>query len=181
VPYCRPDDPIPSSSRTWRQELLSYNQRGTNPDGLLRAADLYAHSVYRELVKEYGWANTFILSAGWGLVRADFLLPSYDITFSSQASACNRRRKSDRYDDFNHLSDYHGIHLEDTVYFCGSNDYLPLYYRLTRDLSGRKVIYHKAQSPPKEEGYVYIQYITRQSTNWHYTCAREFIQGKLQS
>jgi hypothetical protein len=181
VLYCRPDDTIPSGSRTWRQDILAYNEHGTNPARLPRAADLYTHPIYSDLVRQYGWHDVFILSAGWGLIRADFLLPSYDITFSSQAGGCNRRRKSDSYDDFNHLWEYGGLDPGETVYYCGSNDYLPLYYRLTRDLPARKVIYHKAQNPPRKEGYVYIQYITSQSTNWHYTCAREFIQGKLQS
>lgn len=178
VLYCRPDDAVPSSSRTWREELFAYNQRGTNPRRLPRAADLYAPHIYRELANRCGWANTFILSAGWGLVRAGFLLPSYDITFSSQASACHRRRKGDTYNDFNHLRDC-GTHPRETVYFCGGNNYLPLYYRLTRDLPARKVILHKAQDPPKEEGYVYIPYVTTQSTNWHYACAKDFIRGKL--
>jgi len=179
--YCRPDDTVPYVTKTWRQELLNYNQKGTNPDGLLRAADLYTPEIYRELANKYGWENTFILSAGWGLVRADFLIPSYDITFSPHANTYKRRLQSDKYNDFNHLLDRSSIDQTDSLYFCGGNDYLPLYYELTGNLPERKVIYHKSKIPPREKGYVYIEYMTTQSTNWHYACAKDFIDGELES
>jgi hypothetical protein len=39
------------------------------------------------LVEKFGIEKVFILSAGWGLIRADFLTPNYDITFSGSAEA----------------------------------------------------------------------------------------------
>jgi hypothetical protein len=68
--------------------------------GLLPAWQLYDRPVYRELVHALGAENVFILSAGWGLLSADFLTPNYDITFSKTAKRYKRRRVRDRYRDF---------------------------------------------------------------------------------
>lgn len=95
-----PDDVIPSTSTPWRGHLVTYNRRSDNPDRLLRAADLYSPPVYRRLLNHVGTESLFILSAGWGLIRSDFLLPDYDITFSSQAEPWKRRMKRDRFSDF---------------------------------------------------------------------------------
>lgn len=176
---CRPDDHIPRDPITWRQYLITYNQSGENPDGLLKAGDLYKHPIYRMLVNKFGWENTFILSAGWGLVRSDFLLPYYDITFSSKADDCKKRKKGDIFHDFNHLTQNSETDQEDQIYFFGGIDYLPLFYQLTTNHRGRKVVYHKALKIPRQEGYEYFQYSTRRSTNWHYSCAEDFIKGNL--
>jgi hypothetical protein len=92
IKYQRPDDPIGDTNKTWRDELESYNRdkKESNPLELLKAWQLYKprkpyEKIYRCLVEKYGEQNVFILSAGWGLVRSDFLLPHYDITFSSLA------------------------------------------------------------------------------------------------
>jgi hypothetical protein len=50
-------------------------------------------------VKQFGIENTFILSAGWGLIDATFLTPAYDITFSAKADNFVRRRKRDAFYD----------------------------------------------------------------------------------
>ena len=54
-----------------------------------------------QLVEIFGIDNVYILSAGWGLIRASFLTPNYDITFSAPAGAYNLRRKYDQYCDCN--------------------------------------------------------------------------------
>jgi len=56
-------------------------------------------------VTRFGVKNVYILSAGWGLICADFLTPAYDITFSPSAAPYKRRRKTDRYEDFRMLPD----------------------------------------------------------------------------
>ena len=85
---------------TWRDKLLAYNANpGNNPLGLLPAFELYENDIYRVLVKKFGIENTYILPAGWGLINAAFLTPSYDITFSAQAPNCVRRRKWDVFCD----------------------------------------------------------------------------------
>jgi hypothetical protein len=83
--YARPDDDC-GSGKSWRDVLLDYNNapRG-NPLGLLPAYRLYENPVYERLGDKVGIANVYILSAGWGLIRADFLTPYCDITFSASA------------------------------------------------------------------------------------------------
>ena len=88
--YARPDDLCGEKAATWRDLLKHYNEQPDNPCKLFRAADLYApkehefRNLYRELVGVFGWDHVFILSAGWGLIRASFWTPDYNITFSAQ-------------------------------------------------------------------------------------------------
>ena len=100
----RPDDPMPSQTMTWREHLAKYNETGENPLLLKPAGELYApvgYTGYADLLRHFGPANLYVLSAGWGLVRADFLLPDYDITFRSQDTPkwCVRK-PADEFNDF---------------------------------------------------------------------------------
>jgi hypothetical protein len=98
--YAHPDGRSDVPGQTWRQQLVAYNTSARdNPLGLLEAYRLYKNPVYDELVVAYGLANVFILSAGWGLIRADYLLPDYDITFTSTkpADRYKRRMPGDKY------------------------------------------------------------------------------------
>ena len=80
--YAHPDG-LSDSGITWRERLLRYNREpATNPLGLLPAWELYQNAVYSRLVEAYGVERVYILSAGWGLIAADFLTPDYNITFS---------------------------------------------------------------------------------------------------
>src|SRR5690349_10583044 len=83
-PYCvyaRPDD-LSSDGKSWRRILLDCNRDpGRNAFHLYPAYQLYENDLYGRFVDRFGLENVFILSAGWGLIRADFLTPSYDITF----------------------------------------------------------------------------------------------------
>lgn len=177
VPYelKNPDELIGNTRLTWRSYLVEYNKDGRNPDDLLRAGDLYDHPIYKKLVERYGWENTFILSAGWGLVRADYFIPYYDITFSRKVNPCQRRKTGDVFYDFNHLN----TQINENVYFFGGVDYLPLYYTLTREIPAEKVIFHVSGKIPKENGYEYINCSVGQITNWHYKCVEEFLEGRL--
>ena len=83
--YARPDD-IAHSGHSWRDELLRYNETPDhNSLNLLPAWQLYKNETYELLAEKYGKHRLYILSAGWGLISADFLTPKYDITFSAQA------------------------------------------------------------------------------------------------
>ena len=86
----------PRFRRTWRQVLFAYNNDTRNPFGLYPAYRLYADNVYRRLANRFAVQNLYILSAGWGLIRADFLTPYYDITFSQtrKDQRYKRRRES---------------------------------------------------------------------------------------
>ena len=101
--YACPDD-ASDAGGTWRDRLVAYNATpGNNPLGLLPAFELYENDIYRALVKQFGEGNTYILSAGWGLINAAFLTPVYDITFSMKADIFLRRRKRDHFCDLSLL------------------------------------------------------------------------------
>jgi hypothetical protein len=171
--HARPDDHNPDTGITWRQHLIEYNRNPDNPLELLQAASLYKPKVYQHLAASILW-KTYILSAGWGIVRSDYLLPTYDITFSASSDDYKRRKKDDDYDDFNHLE----MEQHETIYFFGGTDYLPLYYMMTQNLPGRKIIYYRSKHLEKHSGYKFIRYRRKLMTNWHYDCAINFIEGR---
>ena len=176
VLYRRPDDPA-HDGRTWRDELLSYNlHREENPRGLLPAWQLYKNPVYSELVRAFGLENVFILSAGWGLLTADFLTPNYDITFSNQAdSHKKRRKKQERYADFRMLP----THRVDPIVFLGGKDYVGLFQSLTAGSAGTRIIFFNSERAPRAPDCRCIRFETTTRTNWHYECAKALIAGAL--
>ena len=100
--YARPDD-VSDTGKSWRTVLQEYNAvPGDNPLGLLPAWQLYKNSTYNILADHCGPDRLYILSAGWGLIRADFLTPNYDITFSKARNVepFKRRGHHETYDDF---------------------------------------------------------------------------------
>ena len=176
VVYARPDD-LAYTGRTWREELVIYNQQQNpnvadiplgrhiggsmdadpidrspsteaNPLGLLPAWQLYKNKTYRLLADTFGPRNLYIFSAGWGLVRSDFMIPNYDITLSPNATGPDkykRRRNSDRYDDFAMLP----ADPADPVVFLGSKAYVPLFCQLTAGCSAHRIIFHNSKIPPE--------------------------------
>ena len=171
-----PDAPVDSTGVTWRQQLLDYNanycETGENPLGLVPAASLYTPPAYAQLRRHFEPKDIFILSAGWGLVRGDFLLPDYDITFSKNPNVAKESRRSARdkdWHDFNQLTqaDIGG----ESLHFFGSVEYLKLFYQLLNRLdvgpSEQVVIHHKVNTAPRS-GYRYEQYMGDVSTNWQY-------------
>lgn len=70
--YARPDN-LSDSGNSWREVLLEYNNSVHNPLGLRLAYQLYGNRTYGRLVDRFGVEKVYILSAGWGLIKADFL------------------------------------------------------------------------------------------------------------
>lgn len=175
--YVRPDDSF-DGVQTWRQHLMSYNREyQKNPSHLLPAYRLYSNQVYRKLVERFGAEKIFILSAGWGLIRSDFLTPDYDITFSGgkNVERYARRNKADSFSDFCLLPDD-----GDEINFLGGKDYLPLFTKLTTDLSGPKVIFHNTKSDLRlGTGFTAQRFETNRQTNWQYECAQTLIDGEI--
>jgi hypothetical protein len=172
--YARPDDL--SDTGAWRTVLSRYNQQpGGNPLGLYPAYQLYENKVYRGLVEQFGMRNVFILSAGWGLIRADFLTPSYDITFSASAESYKRRKKNDRYDDFHMLPD----NMADDVVFFGAKDYQPLFCSLTEKVRGTRIVFYNSANAPRMNGCKLRCFETTTRTNWHYEYANDFLAGSI--
>lgn len=177
--YAHPDDLSDDGAQTWRQRLLSYNAESpNNVRGLLPAWQLYRPGEYGALVDAFDAAHVYILSAGWGLVRANFLTPYYDITLSksSKKAECYKwRRPGDDYEDYCHLP------ADDTepVIFMGGENYRPLFERLTGGTVAPKTIYYRAEKIVRRPGFAYEKYETRRKTNWHYSCANDLIAGRL--
>lgn len=175
--YAHPDDEW-TDGITYREKLLIYNKRyskeGFNPDGLQKAYRLYKHKIYRDIVETFGEENIYILSAGWGLIKANFLTPFYNITFSQTASgedSYKRRHKDDKYCDFNHLEN----NSDRPVIFFGGKDYLHFFCRLTKNYGGRKIAFYNSEyiNEAKFSGIELKHYNTQTRTNWHYVCAKQ--------
>ncbi len=176
--YARPDDRSDTGA-TWREMLLRYNAApGNNPLGLFRAYELYENPAYRRLADRFGMDRTYILSAGWGLIRADFLTPQYDITFSAAVkknAPWKFRRKTDRYEDLRQLPE----DTEEPMLFFGGKDYVPLFCRLTQGIKGRRTIFYNSRQPPDAPGCALQRFSTTTRTNWHYECVNAVLDGQI--
>ncbi len=173
--YARPDD-LSDDGSSWREAVLRYNDTpGTNPLGPLPAFTLYENDIYRRLVEKCGVKNTFILSAGWGLITAAFLTPAYDITFSPSADPYKRRKRTDIYRDFSMLPADAG----EPVLFFGGKDYAPLFARLTKSTNVPKAVFYNSAVPPDAPGCLHQRFETTTRTNWHYQCAKAFVEGNI--
>lgn len=178
VIFARPDDKADPNT-SWRELLLSYNRNHyhDNPFGLFQAFALYKNSSYQNLVDKFGFQNVYVLSAGWGLVRSDFLIPTYDITFSGNAKKKFLwRRKNDYFNDFNMLSP----NGTEEVIFLGGKSYLPLFHSLTKNGTYPKTIVYNSKDHPQYYGYLVKSYNRPDlRTNWHYSCANEIASGSF--
>ena len=174
--YARPDD-LSDTGRSWRDVLQEYNaDPGDNPLGLLPAWQLYTNRTYKDLAKRYCFEHLYILSAGWGLIRADFLTPKYDITFSKarNVETFKRRTRRDLYKDFTLPSG-----LGEPIVFFGGRDYVPLFCKLTETTKAHRTVFY-AGSGVDAPGCTLRRY-GDPFTNWHYQCAKAFAAGKLQA
>lgn len=161
-----------------------------DPFKLLQAYKLYKPKIYTQLVEVFGKDNVYILSAGWGLIRASFLTPKYNITFSEGKKIKvfqQRNYTCDNYSDFNHLQeDSHLMNIsDDTVVFFGTdsskngvkNGYLPLFCDLTKAYPGPQIAYYyHSKDKLKDKNVEFVSYQTTARQNWHYQCARKFIE-----
>lgn len=179
--HARPDDVCEGQSHTWRDRLVEYNEtyqnKGENPDDLLPAYQLYTNPAYGALVDKFGAENVFILSAGWGLVGANFLLPDYDITFSGakNVKAFAKRQKGDSYKDFNQLPDDGTESI-----FLGGQAYQPLLCDLMAAHKSKKTIFYKGTTEPRlPRDFKLKRYDAKRSTNWHYSCVNDLVAGRI--
>ena len=177
VCYARPDD-LSDAGGTWRERLLEYNlEPRANPLHLCRAIDLYANPAYHQIAERFGAERTFILSAGWGLIRGDFLTTNYDITFSVAAEPYKRRRRTDHYRDFAMVPD----EANEPMVFFGGKDYTPLFEKLTRSVRAPRTLFYNSDVPPTAQGCSLVRFRTTTRTNWHYECAQAFLRGDIEA
>jgi hypothetical protein len=173
--YARPDD-ISDVGPSWRELLCKYNKLSEgNPLRLLQSYSLYRDSAYARLSERVGVNKFYILSAGWGLVSGSYLLPNYDITFSTQADPYKRRRKHELYQDFCMLPE-----SKEPILFFGSNQYAELFCRLTAHIEAPKALFSRSRSAPELQGVKVINFETPRRTNWQYDCVNAFLSGKLE-
>jgi hypothetical protein len=166
------DDDLSEDGIPWRESLLNYNaEPRENPLGLCPAYQLYQNKIYAGLVDRFGPKNVYILSAGWGLIRADFLTPYYDITFSPSAEAYKRRHRAECYNDFRMLPNQ----TDQEIVFFGGKDYLPLFCSLTTAVRTKRTVFYNSAVTPKINGCALERFATAARTNWHYECANAFL------
>lgn len=200
VVYFRPDGSAPGRNATWRAVVEEYNLHGQNEQRFWEAFKLYEpRRPYTDIyvrLKDFAdqeGHELFILSAGWGMVRSNYWLPHYEITFTRPQKAEKRyafRSSKDPYQDFQHLTNAETTPI---VVFTGQNYLDPLFYPLMRRVGGRKLVFHFENSDydqrshargagiPGVQGYEYLPYVPpdhiRKATRiWHYQCATDFIE-----
>jgi hypothetical protein len=175
IRYAHPDHPS-DNGLTWRQRVLDYNAHpDRNISSLEPASRLYRAPQYERLVDEFGPTQVFVLSAGWGLVRSDFRLPHYNITFQrpkASSEAYIWRQPHDEFQDFNQLI----ANSDDHVIFLGGENYRPYFEVWTGNSSAAKTIYHKSSFIVRHPRFHYKLFKTSRKTNWHYSCADELIE-----
>ena len=177
VLYARPDDDSDTEG-SWRDRLRAYNaDPGSNPLGLVPAWSLYKNPTYKRLADHCGADRLYILSAGWGLVRSDFLTPNYDITFSAGKSVkkYQRRYKNERFEDFRMLPN----EISDSIVFFGSKSYVDLFCKLTSGVKGTRTVWYNSDRPPIAPGCRLFRFHTATRTNWQYEAAKALVHGTL--
>ena len=173
-----PDDQD-AQGTSYRQKVADYNrvyrETGRNPMGLRPAAELYTHPTYAELSEAFPPDRLYILSAGWGLVRSDTLLPNYDVTFSAASGAppCSRRHNKEDWDDFNELPTG-----KTPLVFIGGKSYLEPFAYLTRSYPGHKSAWINTVLDFTIPGVELRRFETDGKTNWHYELARALIRDE---
>ncbi|MDF2374573.1 MAG: hypothetical protein P1V21_27710 [Rhizobiaceae bacterium] len=170
-------DAMRSDGKSWRQYLIEYNAlKPHNPDGLYAAIDLYRNPAYADLKDAFGAENLYVLSAGWGLVRGDFLLPSYNITFSyaGKATPFISRTLHPDFADFNMLN----FSSNDELVYLGGRDYIPFFCELSHSYAGKRTVLFNSETPPDATGCSLSRFETEVNTNWHYVCARAFADAE---
>lgn len=171
--YARPDD-VDETGTSWRTVLRQYNENpGDNRLGLLPAWRLYRNPTYEILAERCGLDRLYILSAGWGLIPADFLTPNYDITFSSARNVqkFKRRRRHDTYRDFRMLP----ANTSEPILYFGGKDYIRLFCRLTADSASPRTVFYAGREPAAPG--CRVQRFGKPYTNWHYQCAKAYVKG----
>lgn len=148
---------------------------------LIQFAEHVFRKLYQELVGAFGWDNVFILSAGWGLIRADFWTPDYNVTFSPQGKKDKpwvwRNTKDRSWLDFNHLKDA-PITQDEPIHLFGGKDYLPTFYALVEAVPGRKIVHYKG-NVERRSSFDYEKYEgSEKNRTWHYRAAKEFVAGR---
>jgi hypothetical protein len=178
--YVHPDDLIQNQNTTWRELIALQEIR----NDLLPAYDLYNPEIYTLLFQHFG-IDLFIFSAGWGIVRADYRLPKYDITFGKgkKNPIYAVRNPNQIFNDFNQLE---GIDVNEKIVFFAGKDYVIPFCQLTDHLPNQKIIIYKNQDVLNNNPYLnnnnfqFMYYQTKKCMNWHYEFAQKLITNEIE-
>jgi hypothetical protein len=169
----KPFDKIPSKNISWKQFLEEINKENANNvieeiayDNIVSAYKLYNplfenRNIYVDL-HNCLLDRFFIASAGWGIVRSDFRLPNYDITFTEpkKEQDANKYRNPNRTDFLLDINEFENLKEDDDILFFGSKNYLKQFISLTQNLPNRKVVIYNSQNivlpNPNPNGGVFI-------------------------
>jgi hypothetical protein len=178
--YYKPDDSIPGQNKTWRN-LVVNGQNDPELD-LVPAYLLYSPDIYRDFYKKFG-SRFYILSAGWGVIRADFKIPAYDITYSTGPNVPKHAKRNDNYGwkDINHLKeDSVKFDSDSEVILFASSTYVSPFCDMAQSIPYKKKILYRSQKITQRQGFVYEYYQTNRRTNWYYEAAGKFLNENKQ-
>lgn len=125
-----------NEGKTW-YEVVEENQDSPTK-ALAEAYSLYLPKgdsfLYKHVYNVFG-DRLLILSSGWGLVKATYKLPLYEITFKGTNADENHRNISDpNYNDINHLPEIIKKYPEAEVYPVLSKDYQKFLQKFTKGI-----------------------------------------------
>ena len=164
--FANPDEMMPDRKTTWREYVNSSEYQ--NNENNLKAGDLYNREIFRRLNSVLNY-EYYILSAGWGLIKASRRIPKYDISFSGNEK-CKKRNEFQIFQDTNDLI---GIEETELIKFYGGKPYRNLFYSLTNSLKNQKLILFTGLTVPTQGGFKFERRYPTRNTNWHEDILKE--------
>jgi len=200
VHYAHPDDNVPGTDRTWREEVIIYNLKH-NPSisdakellkaqlsdpsdqacnlaadyskcpKLLPAYKLYTPNPYYLLKNTFGPKNFYVLSLGMGLVRSDFMIPACKMAFGSSPSV--KPYEIVKQSDIDPTKDINMLpdDVEGPVVLLAGLKYVCWFCELTENVQASRIICHVSKHLPEDQNYERCKFETRRRTTWYYECA----------
>lgn len=194
VNQVRPWDEISTlAGKTWIDCVQAYRNKarweifqqagiGVSGSGqLLECGRLYLPDAYTALISSFGKENVYILSAGWGLVRADVRIPMYDVTFSTATDVCQCAKITPRSrSKYPSISD--DIPGDDAIHFFMTPKYVEYWSKSFSGEDGdrQRYVFHwlkGAKNLPAviHGGNVIWHELGDMRTNWHYAAVGQFL------
>jgi hypothetical protein len=190
----KPFDKISGKNISWKQFLKEINKENANNvieeiayNNIVSAYELYNpqfenRNIYVDLHNCF-LDRFFIASAGWGIVKSDFRLPNYDITYTKpkKEQDANKYRNPNETDFLHDINEFENLQEDDDILFFGSKNYLKQFISLTQNLPNRKVVIYNSQNivlpEPNPYGGVFIPlyFPYHDNRKGHYAAAQMLI------
>ena len=178
--FFHPDDIITQRGISWR-DLVEQLQHEEN-NNLVASCKIYKRKIYKDLYNKFG-DNLLIFSAGWGIITAQYRIPCYDISFSSNSPSYSKRLKTSIFQDHNHLI---GTADNENIVLIAGYEYALAFCKITKNLKNKKIIFYKNRNLLKNNEFVerddfeFIYYQTTINTNWQYDLAKRLISNSIE-